>query len=46
MKEVVVVSYQRCSEIMTRRAAGSAQLTAVGQLAESPDAVLHSNVTI
>ena len=40
MKEVGVVGYQRCLEIMTGRATGSAQLTVVGKLAESPDAVV------
>ena len=40
VKEVGVVGYQRCLEIMTGRATGSAQLTVVGQLAESLDAVV------
>ena len=40
MKEVSVVGYQRCLEIMTGRATGSAQQTVVGQLAESPDTVV------
>ena len=41
MKEVGIVGYQRCLEIMTGRATGSAQLTTVvGQVAESPDAAV------
>ena len=40
VKEVGIVGYQRRLEIMTGRATGSAQLTVVGQLTESPDAVV------
>lgn len=40
VEEVDIVGYQRCLEIMTGRVTGCAQLTVIGQLAESPDTVV------